>query len=267
MTASVANGFGHILFQPNSATCHVAPYAFHPEYSTGIPRGNTWSAHTYNVAASDEIGHFENCLAIDDAGNCTSPGGQDSTLDQDDTGCLPAADSALVPIIECTFDDEDFDGQSYRLDWPGTNPNPFIDRLLHPTPITFTSATTNDGRTNYSTIAFEADLPRIEASDSQFNPPFCDRTTGADCVNPPAGARFYPLYTTGFHDGGCVWQQGGDFIPGTINRFGGSSTTEYGPLLSTAYPKPGPTIVHLFNNFNSGDMRNPCRVFGFGGRH
>ena len=147
------------------------------------------------------------------------------------------------------------------MDWPGTNPNPFVDRQLHPTPIEFTSATTNDGRTNYSTIAFEADLPRIEASDSQFNPPFCDRTTGANCVNPPAGAQFYPLYTTGFHDGGCVWQQGGDFIPGTINRFGGSSTTEYGPLLLTAYPEPGPTIVHLYDNFNSGDMRNPCPVF------
>ncbi len=64
MTASVANGFGHILYTPKSATCQEKPYAFHPEYSTGNPRGNTWSAHTYNVAMSDEIGHFENCLAI-----------------------------------------------------------------------------------------------------------------------------------------------------------------------------------------------------------
>jgi hypothetical protein len=30
MTASVANGFGHILYQPKSATCHEKPYAFHP---------------------------------------------------------------------------------------------------------------------------------------------------------------------------------------------------------------------------------------------
>ena len=61
MTASVANGFGHILFTPNSTTCQEAPYAFHPEYSTADPRGNTWSAHTYNIAYSDELGHFENC--------------------------------------------------------------------------------------------------------------------------------------------------------------------------------------------------------------
>jgi hypothetical protein len=77
MTASVANGFGHILYTPKSKTCQEAPYAFHPEYSTANPRGNTWSAHTYNIAMSDEIGHFENCLAINAEGNCTKAGGQD----------------------------------------------------------------------------------------------------------------------------------------------------------------------------------------------
>ena len=77
MTASVANGFGHILYKPTSSTCHVAPYAFHPEYSTANPRGNTWSAHTYNVAYSDEIGHFENCIKIDANFNCAKPGKQD----------------------------------------------------------------------------------------------------------------------------------------------------------------------------------------------
>jgi hypothetical protein len=259
MTASTANGFGHILYTPgNSNPCQAAPYAFHPEYSTANPRGNTWSAHTYNVAMSDEIGHFENCLAIDANGNCTSPGAQDGTLDSDDTGCLPAADSSLVKIINCTAADGDYDGQSYRNDWPGTNPNPFLDRALHPTPVLFTSPTTR-GK-NYSTIAFETDLPRIEAADSQANPPFCDRTTGANCVNPPAGAQFYPFYTTTFRHGKCNWQQGGPFIPGTVNKFGGSSTTEFGPLLRTLYPEAGFTTAVLINNFNSGNMKNPCRA-------
>ena len=44
MTASTANGFGHILYTPNSSTCQETPYAFHPEYSTANPRGNTWTA-------------------------------------------------------------------------------------------------------------------------------------------------------------------------------------------------------------------------------
>jgi hypothetical protein len=258
MTASVANGFGHLLYTPDSSTCQEAPYAFHPEYSTANPRGNTWSAHTYNVAMSDEIGHFENCLQIDALDNCTVPADPDGTLDSDDTACLPGTDSTLVHIDGCLADDEDFDGQSYRNDWPGTDPNVRRDRALHPSPVLFTSPRTN-GR-NYSTIAFEADLPRIEASDSQANPPFCDRTTGANCVNPPAGAQFYPFYSTTFRHGTCTWQEGGKFIPGTINDFGGSSTTEYGALLQTVYPEPGFTTETRINNFNSGDMRNPCRV-------
>ena len=138
MTASVANGFGNIQYQPNSPTCNVAPYAFHPEYSTANPRGNTWSAHTYNVAYSDEIGHFENCLAIDANFNCTTPGAQDqaSGLDPDDGNsfCVPGTDSLLVKIDGCFSADGDWDGQSYQKDWPGTNPNPGQDKKLHPSP-------------------------------------------------------------------------------------------------------------------------------------
>ena len=119
----------------------MKPYAFHPEYSTANPRGNTWSAHTYNVAMSDEIGHFENCLAIDEDGNCTQAGGQDPVLDGDDAGCVPGTDSLLVKINGCFASDGDFDGQSYRTDWPGTDPNVARDRALHPSPVLFTSPT------------------------------------------------------------------------------------------------------------------------------
>jgi hypothetical protein len=267
MTASVPNGFGHILYEPDSDTCHATPYAFHPEYSTANPRGNTWSAHTYNVAMSDEIGHFENCLKLDADLNCVKPGAQDrdSGLDEDDGNnfCVPASDSTLIHINGCLSADEDFDGQSYQKDWPGTDPNVHRDQALHPSPLLFTSPLTKNGTKNYSTVAFEADLPRIEASDSQDNPPFCDRTTGENCVNPPNGAQFYPFFSTRIANGTCTWQEGGPYIPGTINDFGGSSTTEFGPLLSTVYPVPGPngpTTVSRFNNFNSGDLRNPCRV-------
>jgi hypothetical protein len=263
MTASIANGFGHILYTPTSTTCQEAPYAFHAEYSTANPRGNTWSAHTYNVAMSDEIGHFENCQQLSPDLNCLKPGVLDGpTPDEDDDNnfCVPAADSTLVKIDGCFSDDEDFDGQSYRNDWPGTDPNVVRDRRLHPRPVRFTSPLA-DGRFNYSRIAFEADLPRIEAADSQDNPPFCDRTTGANCVNPPMGADFYPFYTTTFRHGTCEWQEGGNFIPRTINHFGGSSTTEFGSLLRTVYPAAGFKTVSFINNFNSGDRFNPCPTF------
>ena len=261
MTASVANGFGHILYTPDSSTCQMAPYAFHPEYSTANPRGNTWSAHTYNVAFSDEIGHFENCLKVDANFNCANPGNQDPNgIDPDDGNgfCVPKSDSSLVKIDGCFSSDGDWDGQSYQNDWPGTDPNVSRDRAQHPTPVLFTSPKTSNGTTGYSTIAFETDLPRIEAPDSQDNPPFCDRTTGANCVNPPNGAQFYPFFSTTNANGSCAWQEGGNFIPGTTNNFGGSSAAEFGPLLQTVYPAAGFTTIERYNNFNSGDLANPC---------
>jgi hypothetical protein len=263
MTASIANGFGHILYTPNSTTCQEAPYAFHPEYNTANPRGNTWSAHTYNVAFSDEIGHFENCLQIDANFNCVSPGSQDAAgLDPDDGNnfCVPGTDSSLVHIDGCFSPDSDYDAQSYRNDWPGTNPVPGQDRKFHPSPVLFTSPLTDNGTVNYSTIAFETDLPAIEGAGSQDNPPFCNRVTGANCVNPPNGAQFYPFFSTRIDRGTCSWQEGGPFIPGTKNDFGGSSTSEFGPLVQTVFPAAGFMPVLRFENFNSGDMANPCPV-------
>ena len=262
MTASVDNGFGHILFTPNSTTCQEEPYAFHPEYSTADPRGNTWSVHTYNVAMSDEIGHFENCLQIDANFNCVSPGALDAATPDEDDGnsfCVPGTDSTLIKIDGCFSADQDFDAQSYRLDWPGTLRDAGLDRKIHPSPVMFTSPLAN-GTTPYSTIAFETDLPRLEAAGTQDNPPFCNLRTGANCVNPPNGAQFYPIFSTHISHGTCVWQEGGPFIPGTTNSFGGTSTAEYGPLLSEVFPAAGFTPIIRFENFNSGDLANPCQL-------
>ena len=79
-------------------------------------------------------------------------------------------------------------------------------------------------------------------------------------MNPPPGAQFYPFFSTTMKNRTCTWQEGGKFIPGTVNDFGGSSTAEFGPLLKTVYPEAGFTTQKLINNFNSGDMRNPCRA-------
>jgi hypothetical protein len=67
MTASVRNGFRHIVFDPKNLTCNGAPYAFRAMYNTAAaPLANgqptawtTWSAHTDNVAYDVETGHFE----------------------------------------------------------------------------------------------------------------------------------------------------------------------------------------------------------------
>src|SRR5213594_1773846 len=62
MTASPANGFAQIRFDPTGTSCDAVPYAFHPMYSTASEQTRViWAAHSYNVAFSDEIGHFQFC--------------------------------------------------------------------------------------------------------------------------------------------------------------------------------------------------------------
>ena len=258
MTASIANGFGHVLFQPNAKKCHVEPYAFHPMYSSAVPRGTTWGAHTTNVGVSDEIGHFEYCDAIDANGVCTDPGAGDTDLDIDDQFCLDGSQfDALIPIIGCVLDDGDFDGPSYQLDWPGTLSDPEQDLRLHGTPMRFT-VPTSKGRP-LEQVAFETDLPRIERGEPGNPAPECDRETGAHCVNPPPGAEFYPIYTLAKADGRCWFQQGGTHVPGTTNTFGGSSKTEYGQdVLFVTYPDVGFQPITLAEDFHRDLGGNPC---------
>ncbi|HSR24929.1 MAG TPA: hypothetical protein VLW53_15350 [Candidatus Eisenbacteria bacterium] len=266
MTASVANGFQQVNFQPTASTCTAAPYAFHPMYSTSSEHTRVpWAAHSYNVDFSDETGHFQYCNSVDTGtGRCLVAGGHDagSPPDADDVGCFAASQlpAGSVQVSGCLGTDFDFDGVPYFNNWPGTLANPGQDRKFHAQPIRFTSPVTN-GFTQFDRVAFEADLPRIELQVA--NP--CNRTTGANCVNPPPGADFYPFFTTHESAGGlaCNWQEGGAHIPGTANTFGGSSTTEYGPLLTLTYPGAGFQPIHRINNFRQVLPNNPCRSGNF----
>ena len=286
MTASAANGFGQILYDPTGTNCdpatHNLPYDFHPMYSTSSKHTRVvWAAHSYNVAFSDEVGHFEYCNAVDqEGGDCTQDGVHD--LDnglppgaEDDFGCFDASFASLlglVPIGGCTSTDFDFDGVPYQLVWPGTFRNPRKDHRFHARSVLFTSPLFVDSNTrrrrNYQRVAFEADLPRIE---SNTNPP-CQRhianpgdpNPGQGCVNPPAGANFYPFFSTRGGKDECTWQEGGAFIPGTKNTFGGSSAAEFGPLLELAYPVATPpgSVSTRYNNFRQVLSYNPCPSSG-----
>ena len=272
MTASIANGFGQVVFDPSATTCTVNPYAFHPMYSTSSEHTRVpWAAHSYNVAFSDEIGHFEYCNAVGtQGGSCTQDGVHDTDAalggSEDDVSCFappfkPPVQSTRVKVGGCFGTDIDFDGVPYQLTWPGSLSNPTQDAALNPTSILFTSPLFN-GTQRYDRVAFEADLPRIEFA---TNPP-CQRHVsnpadphpGRGCVNPPVGANFYPIYSTGTAGGQCVWQLGGANIPGTTNTFGGNSTAEYGPLLLLAYPGVGGQPTLRFNNFRQVLSSNPC---------
>jgi hypothetical protein len=279
MTASVANGFAHVNFNPDPPapqprnTCTSSPFAFHPMYSTSSEHTRSaWTAHTYNISFSDEIGHFELCNAVDqEGGNCVQAGVDDPKgLDDDDTGCFTGPFLALFglqPIGACINGDFDFDGASYQARWAGTG-DPKTDAQLKPAPIRFTSPQFrrfgggDDNLREYNRVAFEADLAGIEFESN----PACDVFNGGQgCTNPPTGAAFYPLFSAAKHGGECTWQLGGPDIPGTTNNFGGTSTTEFGPISGIAFAEPATpaqpngSSVFIFGNYRRILDVNPCR--------
>ncbi len=258
MTASVANGFAQVNYDPTATTCTQTPYAFHPMYSTSSEHTRVpWAAHSYNVSWADEIGHWEYCNHANVHGKCVNPGVSEpgGKKDGDDVGCFDPSASLAVQVGGCIGTDNDFDGVSYQNTWPGTLADPKTDQKMNPTSVLFTSPTFGNGQ-NFSRVGFEADLPRIEAADFGG---ICNRATGAGCSNPPPGSNFYPFFsTTSDFSVGCYWQLGGANIPGTTNTFGGNSSAEFGPLLFLDYPGPGNTPIHRTNDFRQVLTNNPC---------
>jgi hypothetical protein len=272
MVASGANGFGQVLFEPDATACSVVPYDFHPMYTTSSEHTRlTWTAHSFNVSFSDEIGHFEFCDAARTTRpfSCLVPGVEDTKVDADDTFCISPAEFGLpvppfIGIMGCISTEFDFDGTPYGNNWPGTNPDPVQDQQFHAQPVRFTSPLFfgEEGLQNYRRVAFETDLP---ATEQQLATP-CNTDTGQDCVNPPVPGAFYPFYTTigggedsDDEDSACQWQLGGDFIPGTTRDFGGSSSAEYGDLLPLNFPVPGGSVLR-FDDFRRTLNHNPCKV-------
>ncbi|HEX7737314.1 MAG TPA: hypothetical protein VF458_20880 [Ktedonobacteraceae bacterium] len=262
MTASASNSFGQVQYDPTGTSCNNIPYDFHPMYSTSSEHTRVpWAAHSYNIAFSDEIGHFESCngpATITPGGACPTGNTEfdGEPTDSNDVGCFPASSSLLIQSAGC-FEGSGvtgFDSNGYHPIWPDGNTK------LHPTSIEFTSPIT--GGHNYSRMAFETDLPRIEAPDLAGN---CDRSTGANCTLIPMTddgqpADFYPFYSIHQSFRGCTWLLGND-IPGlTTNDFG--KNNQYGSLLFLnylAFGGGGATLTRT-NDFRQVLDHNPCRV-------
>jgi hypothetical protein len=265
MIASAGNGFRHIVWDPTGTTCNGAPYTFHPEYSTAggyvrtTPSNTTpgepstvlepqtwagWSAHTYNISYTVEIGHFE---APDNGGGEKPAKGKGSPFKQQETPCysgptIPGCIGSDVP---------DFDGYPYQADWPNSmSAGAFPSPTLTSSPV---SLNTNGKFSNaYGDVQFEADIPRIEAADSGGA---CDRYTGVGCTDPPPPAAFYPW----FHEvapttGTCAFTLA-NTIPGELNGYGGEQT-EFGPLEYTQYNTAANGTKA--DNYASGATANPC---------
>jgi hypothetical protein len=278
MTASAANGFGQVQYDPTGTSCVNMPYDFHPMYSTSSEQTRViWAAHTYNISYTDEIGHFENCtgpnpipatpFGVDasgnpiscPAGNTEGFGSHTSPTDADDNFCFPASEALRIHINGCTDTNTGFDSLGYQPVWPDGN------TALHPQTVLFSSPRTGPGDSvNYSRVAFEANLPRIEAAD--FGGP-CNRTTGVGCSLIPTTdkgtpAAFYPFFSAFQNgvqneqgNGGCRWGFG-NVMPGG-NNFGRNA--QYGSLLSLSYliAGGGGASHNLINDFRQ-IFPNPC---------
>jgi hypothetical protein len=266
MTASPANGFTQIQYDPTGTSSNAIPYAFHPMYSTASEQTRViWAAHSYNVAFSDEIGHFQFCngatvpatqFGLDSSGNpivCPAGNtegsgrirsrltGMTTSASRRPRPCCTGCRVVPTPTSALTV-------SPYTPVWPDGN------TTLHPTPFQFTSARTGANFDQpYERAAFEADLPAIE--------PTCNRTTGAGCTLIPLTdngepAQFYPFFTNADVRGTCTWQFGND-IPGNPRNFGRNA--QYGSLLPLRYLRfggGGSTNVR-FNDFRN-VISNPC---------
>jgi hypothetical protein len=267
MTASAANGFEQVLFQPNSKTCNEAPYSFHPEFATSTKATrSSWADHTYNVAASDEIGHFEYCDTVDTSNFTCADSSTDPPIagePDEDFPCFPASFSSLVQVSGCLaiFGDLDFDGPAYSsTGWAG-NSTAAHDAAFDPEPIQFMTPTIGGADRPFGQVAFEADTPSFESE--------CDVDTGEGCTGQPVEAQFYPIYTAGHLIGGgsfgghgrsssCVWQFGGPSYTGTTNDFGGTADAEYGAPFPSVFPDPGPKADVAFTTVHRDLQGNPC---------
>jgi hypothetical protein len=280
MVASGANGFASVKWDPNGTNCdeatHELRHDFHPTYATSSEHTRVpGAAHTYNIAFSDEVGHFEYCSTVtQEGGACTSLAGNDKRppLAADDVDCFDpgfAAAFGLLHLGGCRGADADFDGVPYRNDtWPGSFKNPAQDAVFHAQPVIFSSPLLTDSNgnlKNFNRVAFETDLPRVEGGTTPpcqrhlSNP--ADKHPGHGCVNPPKGAAFYPFYSTRLDASGCQWQEGGPFIPGTLDDFGGSSAAEFGPILANFYPAPNGHPQYIYETFHQTLPMNPCPTF------
>jgi hypothetical protein len=275
MTASAANGFGQVAFDPNPGTsCTNIPYNFHPMYSTASEQTRViWAAHSYNISFTSEIGHFENCngpnpipatpFGEDSSGNpiaCPNGntegfGSNTSPTDGDDNFCFPGSEALFVHINGCSDTNTGFDNLSYQPVWPDGN------MALHPQPALVSSPMTGPGDSvQYSRVAFEANIPRIEPGQCRFTGVGCTPLPITDKGSPVA---FYPFFSA-FQDGvpneqgdnGCMWGFGNN-LPGATNNFGGN--TQYGPLLAQNYLVlgGGGAVTVRYNDFRQ-IMSNPC---------
>jgi hypothetical protein len=230
MTASAANGFT----TTSITDCTGTRFNFEPEYNTARAQNIVpWGFGPYGINTQFEIGHFEPCTRITGRrtlrfgsfhdvyyNHCHGPYETDAPPDgsdpePNDSPCFPVGDThggvadpnqvTGCDVFFAAVGDLDFDGTSYRADWPtSVTPNLY--------PATFQQATPRSHGRAFGSAQFMTDVSASESS--------CHLVSGAGCVMPPTGpGNFYPFFTRARVNGACVWEFGNMH---NGNTFGGS---------------------------------------------
>lgn len=229
MIASAQNGFQSLDIK----NCAPTSFSFHPEYATA-KFGNfvPWSAGQKGINLSFEIGHF-------------TPG-RHGDHDADDSPCF---NGPTVPgcLDMAKGGDLDFDGSSYKPDWPdGTRNTPTslqIRSVLGNGVGPVSSEPEQSHYTDvYRSMQFDAN---VGASEKTCQP------TGRGCVVPPIGASrvraiFYPFFAQSGSGSQCFFTFGNDIRGSTTNDFG--RTAQYGT----------PNLSWFFGDLSGGLRPNPC---------
>jgi hypothetical protein len=225
MVAGGANGFQNT--DPNS--CAGTNYNFHPEFDTA-KFGNfvPWAALQANIDFAVEIGHFE-------------PGANGDN-DSDDGPCFPGP-----TVAGCVGADVDFDGTSYRFDWPDGTRNKATSLAIRSVagggigPLSLAGDSGSYSQP-FPIVFFQTDVAASEQT--------C-QANGVGCVAPPVGAQFYPYYALAGnsnqmgYSGGCALLFG-NFSGGGVNNFGRDK--QYGAS----------NLPWFFGQNSSGPQVNPC---------
>ncbi len=157
--------------------------------------------------------------------------------------------------------DLDFDGLSYRADWPNGSSS-------FPTSVRYIGPFTGSSPAAYPQIQFE--------TDSGGSQNLCNTSTGKKCTAPPISAKFYPYWSmtskqgiSGLtSSGNCVWNFGSTIANVTTNNFGKDSqygkpdTARYGGTLASsvlANPEIGTGCTTL-SGFQPPTSRSPVRL-------
>ena len=150
MTAGAGNGWRHIVWDPKNFNCKGEPYSFHPMFDTAAPpcpngqprQWPMWTLTRYNVAMSDEIGHFE---TPDQHGDGNA----------EERPCTTARTSAAASARTATSTGS------------ATSPTGPTGTANHPGPWAFTSPQSRDAQGAWSSqisqVRFETDIPAVDA--------------------------------------------------------------------------------------------------------